>query len=383
MTDLENHEIKEEESLEGQGLSFVPASGVKTSNMPVRRQLAIVALLLVGVFGFGASALWLSGEGGSSDDQTASISESVVSGGDKTDTERISFADLELSAQGAIVIDVSSGRVLYQKAPDESLPLASITKLMTALVASEVVEEGAVVSVTAAALNQSGDSGLGEGEKFSYKSLSDLVLLTSSNDGAYALSAYVGGVLDQNAPEVAFVKAMNVRAKELGLTQTSFRNPTGLDISPTEAGAYGSARDVAKLMEYILENTPELLEATTYIDTTIYSEAGTLHQADNTNYIVDAIPHTIASKTGYTTLSGGNLVVAFDAGLNRPVIAVVLGSTHQGRFSDILKLVEAAKTEILNKEVKAKDDLRMGDKSSLYQWVLGVLINRPIDQLNS
>ncbi len=382
MTDLENNKIKEE-SLEGQDLSFALASGAKTSNMPVRRQLAIVALLLIGVFGFGASALWLGGDGGGNDNQAASLSESVVSGEDKTDTERISFDDLELLAQGAIVIDVSSGRVLYQKAPDESLPLASITKLMTALVASEVVEDGAVISVTTSALNQSGDSGLGEGEQFSYKNLSDLMLLISSNDGAYALSAYVGGSLDQNSPEVAFVKAMNVRAKELGLSQTSFRNPTGLDISPTEAGAYGSARDVAKLMEYILKNSPELLEVTTYIDTAVYNEAGIFHQADNTNYVVDAIPHTIASKTGYTTLAGGNLVVAFDAGLNRPVIAVVLGSTHQGRFSDILKLVEAAKTEILNKEVKAKDNLRMGNQSSLYQWVLGALINRSIDQLNS
>ena len=350
MTDIENNKINDENPTEGESLSFVPASVAQTSNMPVRRQLAIVTLLLVGIFGFGASALWLGGDNDNNGVMTASLVQSEKTGGNDADIERISFDDLEVLAQSAIVIDIQTNEVLYQKSPDESLPLASITKLMTALVASEVVESGAVVPVTAKALDQAGDSGLQIGERFSYKSLSDLVLLTSSNDGAYALSAYVGATLDTNSPETAFVKAMNVRAKELGLSQTEFRNPTGLDISETEAGAYGSARDVAELMRYILENSPELLEATTYIDTTVYSEDGALHKADNTNYVVDAIPNTIASKTGYTTLSGGNLVVAFNVGLNHPVIAVVLGSTHQGRFSDILKLVEATQGEIINEE---------------------------------
>lgn len=347
MTDLENNEIKEENRQESDGSSFVSSNVMNSSNMPVRRQLAIVALLLVGIFGFGTGALWLGDNDNANKEQT-SLPKSVVLDQDANDQDRITFDDLELLAKSAIVIDMNIDRVLYQKSPDEPLPLASITKLMTALVAHEVVADGAVVSVTGEALLQSGDSGLQDGEKFSYKNLSDLVLLTSSNDGAYALSAYVGGVLDQNSPEVAFVKAMNVRAKELGLKETSFRNPTGLDISETEAGAYGSARDVAELMRHILENSPELLEATTYAETAVYSEEGTLHVADNTNYVVNAIPHTIASKTGYTTLSGGNLVVAFDVGLNRPVIAVVLGSTHQGRFADMLKLVEAARSEVSN-----------------------------------
>ncbi|MCB9818904.1 D-alanyl-D-alanine carboxypeptidase [Candidatus Nomurabacteria bacterium] len=350
MTNLENNDINNENLSEGESLSFVPVSVNKTSNMPVRRQLAIVALLLLGIFSFGASALWLGGDSDNGGGMTASLVQSEELDENETDVERISFDDLEILAQSAIVIDVQTDEVLYQKSPDESLPLASITKLMTALVASEVVEANDVIPITANALDQAGDSGLQSGERFSYKSLIDLVLLTSSNDGAYALSAYVGGALDSYEPEVAFVKAMNVRAKELGLSQTSFRNPTGLDISETEAGAYGSARDVAKLMKYILESSPELLEATTYIDTSVYSESGTLHKADNTNYVVDAIPNTIASKTGYTTLSGGNLVVAFNVGLNRPVIAVVLGSTHQGRFSDILKLVEATKSEIMSGE---------------------------------
>ena len=69
---------------------------------------------------------------------------------------------------------------------------------------------------------------------------------------------------------------------------------------------------------------------------------------ENTNKVVDAIGTVLASKTGYTTLAGGNLVVAFDAGVDRPIIVVVLGSTHQGRFYDVLKLVEATRAQLKN-----------------------------------
>lgn len=345
MTDSEKNENNESTSPQGEGVSFIPASAVKNSNMPVRRQLAIVGLLLAGIFGFGASAVWLQERG---DDSIVpnSVVQTVPESDIKTSDEKITFDSLEILAQGAIVVDLNTDKILYQKSAGEPLPLASITKLMTALVASEVIEDGAIVSISQSAIDQAGESGLKVGEQFSYQSLSDLVLLTSSNDGAYALSAYVGGSFDPDSPDEAFVKAMNVRAKELGLSQTSFRNPTGLDISITEAGAYGSARDVATLLEYIIETSPALLESTTYTGANIYSTGGALHIADNTNYVVDAIPHAIASKTGYTTLAGGNLVVAFEVGLNRPVIVVVLGSTHQGRFSDMLKLVEATRSEI-------------------------------------
>ncbi len=321
-----------------------PTTGGSFSTMPVFRQLAIIGALLFGVFGLGATAVWLGGEDKPSQDNSSLAGVGAFELPDQDG--RITFEDVDLEAQAAIVVDLQSGSVLYEKSADEEWPLASITKLMTALVASELVEEGSVIPVTAAAVDQAGEGGVLTGERFSYRSLSDLVLLTSSNDGAYALAAYAGGALDSDAPDAAFVKAMNVRAKELGLEHTYFRNPTGLDLTETEAGAYGTAREVAKLLEYILENKPEILEATAGSGLVIRDGNGSGRQADNTNYVVDAIPTAIASKTGYTTLAGGNLAIAFDAGFNRPVIAVVLGSSHQGRFSDILKLVEATKAEL-------------------------------------
>jgi D-alanyl-D-alanine carboxypeptidase (penicillin-binding protein 5/6) len=140
---------------------------------------------------------------------------------------------------------------------------------------------------------------------------------------------------------------MNVRAKEIGLAHTTFKNSTGLDISPSEAGAYGTARDVALLMEYIIVHYPQVTRLTTIDATRVYNEDGAYHDVENTNDVVDDIEGLIASKTGYTELAGGNLVVAFDAGLNRPIVAVVLGSTQKERFTDILTLTESARDYIV------------------------------------
>jgi D-alanyl-D-alanine carboxypeptidase len=256
------------------------------------------------------------------------------------------FADIQLRAKAAYVWDVNNQKALYKKDEAKQLPLASITKLMTALIAHEVLDDSSKVTIDSLSVRQDGDSGLREGEVFSRLSLTDLTLMSSSNDGAFALAAAVGNVLKEGSGATAFVNAMNVRAKELGLHETFYKNPTGLDISPQEAGAYGSARDMAFLMEYILKNDPDILTYTTEDGARVYSESGAAHDAENTNYYVDKIPGLIGSKTGFTDLAGGNLIVAFDAGLDRPIIAVVLGSTQQERFTDVLKLVKESQAYV-------------------------------------
>ena len=80
----------------------------------------------------------------------------------------------------------------------------------------------------------------------------------------------------------------------------------------------------------------------------IFASAQNIYPAQNTNYFVDQVPNIIASKTGFTDLAGGNLVIAYDAGLNRPIIISVLGSSEEGRFKDALKLLEASMEEIQN-----------------------------------
>lgn len=252
------------------------------------------------------------------------------------------FSAVRISGEAAYVWDIQTQRVLYKKEPSKQLPLASLTKLMTALVAQEILSETAEIAIGGQAIRQDGDSGLLEGETFARLTLSDLVLMSSSNDGAYALAAAAGGILQPSNGANAFVNAMNIRADELNLHETYFKNPTGLDISENEGGAYGSAKDMAFLMEHILIHQPDILPYTTEGQSRIYSEDGVYHDAINTNYYIDEIPGLIGSKTGYTELAGGNLIVAFDAGLNRPIVVAVLGSTQHERFTDVVTLVKEA-----------------------------------------
>lgn len=255
-----------------------------------------------------------------------------------------------LRAASAFVWDVNEQRALYSKNADEQLPLASITKLMTTLLTYELFDTETRATLPLTAIMQSGDNGLVEGEEFTTGQLLELALISSSNDAAFALGATVGGALGNQDPTSQFVSGMNIRAEELGLDSLLFKNTTGLDLSTVEPGAVGTAKDVSFLMEYIIRNYPELLEATTQQNMRVYNTDGDYHDAFNTNEIVSNIPNLLGSKTGYTDLAGGNLTIAFDLGLNHPVIVTVLGSTREGRFSDVQTLVRAVQESMVTEK---------------------------------
>ncbi|MEI6420454.1 MAG: hypothetical protein WCO30_02350, partial [bacterium] len=138
-----------------------------------------------------------------------------------------------------------------------------------------------------------------------------------------------------------FVSIMNKYSKIIGLYNTKFFNETGLDLNGNISGAYSTAEDAAKLLAYAIQKQPEVFESTTKKFFESKSLSNINHRTVNTNEVVGQIPGLIGSKTGYTDLAGGNLVVAFDADLNRPIIISVLGSSREGRFSDVLTLVKA------------------------------------------
>jgi serine-type D-Ala-D-Ala carboxypeptidase (penicillin-binding protein 5/6) len=253
---------------------------------------------------------------------------------------------VELRADAAYVFDVRGQRALYSKNADEALPLASITKLMTALLAYELVEDTAKATVPLAAIRQEGYSGLSAGEQLQAQNLRNLALVSSSNDAAYALAANVGQLLGERDSVSQFVQGMNIRAQELELNTLKFWNTTGLDVSDSQPGAIGSAKDVSFLMEYIIEHYPEIIAPTQETATRIYNTAGAYHEVNNTNAVAMEIPNMIGSKTGYTDLAGGNLTIAFDLGLNRPIIITVLGSTRDQRFTDVLALVKAVQDTV-------------------------------------
>ncbi len=251
------------------------------------------------------------------------------------------FNDLPLRAEAAYVYDAKNQQVLFEKNAEEILPLASITKLMTILLSYELVEDDTVVTISNAAANQQSGGTLSAGEKFLAKDLADFALISSYNSAAFTLADSVGALLGDNDGQAQFVAAMNIRAEELGFLSMSFFNPTGLDVSATEAGGYGSAKDVSLLVEYITKNYPEILLPTLKPTTKLYNTAGQYHEGDNTNELISDIPNLLGSKTGYTDLAGGNLTIVFDAGFNHPIIVTVLGSTRSERFADVKRLIAA------------------------------------------
>ncbi len=321
---------------------------VVKNNFPVFLQAFLVLLLLGGLFGglmFADRSKILS-----QDNSPQNANLPFLPADTSSDTTLQKIESVNIIAKSAYVFDVKEQRVLFQKNENTALPLASITKLMTALVAYELVPEKTKVTVTKDAASQQSGGSLKVGEVFEAKDLADFALVSSYNSAAYTLADAVGVKLGDQDPVAQFVTGMNIRAEELNLTSLKFLNPTGLDISTNEAGAYGSARDVSFLMEYIIKNHPAILEPTKSDTTTIYNTAGGFHEAKNTNNIVNLIPNLIGSKTGYTDLAGGNLTVALDIGFNHPVVITVLGSTIDGRFSDMSKLIEAVQYSVTSQE---------------------------------
>jgi len=255
------------------------------------------------------------------------------------------FENVSVSAKAAIIWDVKNQKVIFSKNAEEVLPMASLTKLMTALATVELVPEDSTIRITRESLQEEGKPEVLLGERWKPRDLLALTLMSSSNAAARAAATAAGAFINDgpinDSPHELFISHINARAKNLNLSSIRFYNDSGLDIDEENSGAYGSAKDIAKLIDYILQNNPEILEATKHSNLKIVSEDNIVHDIKNTNTMVENIPGIIGSKTGFTDLAQGNLVVAFSPGLDGPYIAVVLGSTYNDRFNDINRLVEA------------------------------------------
>lgn len=313
------------------------------------------------------------------------------------------FENITIEAKAAYVLDARTGKVLYAKNSEVALPLASIAKVMTALVSSRV--QGGSVTISERALAMSREAlaapeeispenfalSLGDapntfsstsvpvtatstststlalaagtttipippakkprlpelraGERWNKRDLLSYTLIVSSNEGANAL-ALAGGALFRNGAgekdEDAFVREMNRAASELNFSSMRFYNPSGLDVDDAKNGGYASARDVAHFVAYVLREAPDVLEPTTAPRDSFRTLDGKFHAARNTNPLTVILPGVLASKTGFTDLAQGNLALAINVGPLRPVIVVVLGSSFHGRFTDAKILAETA-----------------------------------------
>ncbi len=246
----------------------------------------------------------------------------------------VSLAPNALHGKAAIMYDPTTRLIWWQKSANEELPLASITKLMTAQVVLGQKPGSTPVTITAADLKPEGDCGLRPGQVVPLGDLLRFGLTVSSNDAMAAAAAAIG-------PD--YVAQMNAEAKALGLSHTHFLNPTGLDLSANVAGAYGSAYDVARLVSAFYREHPDYLKETTSATGTLIVGNGQLVAAATAAPLAD-VPGFIGGKTGYTDLAGGNLAIVFDVEPGHPLVAVVLGSSETGRFDDIKTLINAART---------------------------------------
>ncbi len=201
-----------------------------------------------------------------------------------------------ISATSATVMEESSGRILYEYNGDEVRSIASITKLMTALVAIEENEDlQAVVTITADSCGIEGSSlYLREGEEITLEALLYGLMLRSGNDAAHAIAIYTAGSVD------AFAELMNAKAKSLNMTSSHFMNPNGLE----EEGHYSTANDMARLGCACLQN--EILAE--IVSTKTISFGDRIFQ--NHNKLLWQYEGCVGMKTGFTEMAGRTLVSA-------------------------------------------------------------------------
>jgi D-alanyl-D-alanine carboxypeptidase len=252
------------------------------------------------------------------------------------------FATTTVEAKGAFVFAPTSNHVMFQKNASVPLPLASVTKIMTAYVASTVLSDTDTITIQESDLFPDGDGGIYPGEQWKFNDLRDVMLVASANDAAEAIRRATDEKLALRSASTT-VGIMNELAAANGWNTLDFDGVTGLDDLSGRPSAYGSARDISFALIHILREKPQIFESTRESSVSRGPINGYQRSYKNTNVTVNDMPSLIASKTGYTDAAQGNLIAAFDAGLGSPIVITVLGSDNQEtRFSDMLELAEKA-----------------------------------------
>lgn len=242
--------------------------------------------------------------------------------------------DLAPNSKSAILIEASTGRVLFEKNSDEQLKPASMTKIMSMLLIMEAIDSGKLkfddsVMISKNASSMGGSQiFLQEGDTYKVEELLKGIAIASGNDAVIALSEKVGGSVEN------FVKMMNDRAKELGLTNTHFVNPHGLDAE----NHYSSARDMSIMGRELLKHE-KILEFTSIYEDYLKKPDGSSTWLVNTNKLVRFYNGADGLKTGFTEGAGYCVTTTAKRGDLR-IVSVVMGvSTPDQRSSDTTNLL--------------------------------------------
>ena len=259
--------------------------------------------------------------------------------------------DLGLNAKSAILMEKSTGNILYESNPDERLPIASVTKVMTMLLIMEAVDSGKIslddmVTVSENAMSYGGSTMFLEtGEQLTVNDMLKGIAVASANDGCVAMAEHLAG------SESAFVDMMNEKAKELGMENTHFMNTNGLD----EDDHYSSARDVAIMSRELMKHETIFNYTSIWMDTL----RGGKFQLANTNKLIRFYDGANGLKTGSTSKALCCLSAAAKRN-DMQLIAVVLGApTSAERFASAKSLLDYGFANYaVNTQITAGDEVQ-------------------------
>ena len=270
-------------------------------------------------------------------------------------------------SKSSILIDQTTNRVMFEKDPDAKRPLASLSKMMTFLIALEAIEnkevsKNDIITIDKDMAKVKGSSyHLKVGEKVPLYELMKGLMIVSGNDAAVAISKHIG------KSEESFVKIMNKKAKDIGMKNTNFVNCNGLPIyslsdpkKPPKENI-STARDIAILGKYMMDNYEKEVTAITDMQTYNYSERGFCK--NNTNGLLSIIPEVDGIKTGYTGNAG--YCLAFSMKINKDnknvenrLIGVSLGANHKNkRIQACLDMLKYGRENFTTQKVMSKEDL--------------------------
>ena len=246
----------------------------------------------------------------------------LISGSTLNARADIAQASMSIDCKSAILMEAETGKVLYSQNQDQALPPASVTKIMTLLIVMEAIEEGRISydDIVVASANACSMGGsqiyLEQGERMSVEDLLKSVIIASANDAAVALAEHVAGT------EEEFVKAMNDKAKELGMKNTCFENTNGLD--DTTQNHLTSAMDIAIMSRELIKHKKITEYSSIWMDTIRNGAFG----LTNTNRLVKYYEGATGLKTGSTSKAG--FCISATATRNgMTLIAVIMGSSSR------------------------------------------------------
>ena len=269
----------------------------------------------------------------------------------KAEESKVDYT-LAQNAESAILIEASTGKILFEKNSHEKLSPASMTKMMSMLLVMEAIENDVIkwddiITVSQRASSMGGSQILLEvGEKMSVEDLFKGVAVGSANDAVVALSEAVAGSVEE------FVEMMNKRASELGLTDTNFKNPHGLD----EVNHYSSAHDMSIIARELLKHEKVLEFSSIYED---YLRKGTDREfwLVNTNKLVRFNPIVDGLKTGYTKTAGYCLTATANKNNMRLIAVVMKEPDTTTRNSEVTEMLDYGYAKYKLEKVVDKNDV--------------------------